>query len=74
MRWIKYLLSITVLLSFACDIGEVPDPGLTNPLDSETASEIGLETPALVFFPDSVTIDLGLSVPTKIYAMEVETS
>ena len=72
MRWIKYLLSTTVLLSFACDIGEVPDLGLTNPLDSETASETGLSTPALVFFPDSVSVSLGLSVPTKVYAMEVE--
>ncbi len=72
MRWIKYLLSTTVLLSFACDIGEVPVLALTNPLDSETASETGLSTPALVFFPDSVSVSLGLSVPTKVYAMEVE--
>ena len=72
MRWIKYLLSAAVLFSFACDIGEVPVLGLTNPLDSETASETGLSTPALVFFPDSVSVSLGLSVPTKVYAMEVE--
>ena len=72
MRWIKYPLSATVLLSFACDIGEVPDLGLTNPLDSETAAETGMSTPALVFFPDSVSVSLGLSVPTKVYAMEVE--
>ena len=50
----------------------MPILDLTNPLDSETASETGLSTPALVFFPDSVSVSLGLSVPTKVYAMEVE--
>ena len=67
MHWIKYLLSATVLLSFACDIGEMPDLGLTNPLDAYHH-----KTTALVFFPDSVSVSLGLSVPTKVYAMEVE--
>ena len=67
MHWIKYLLSATVLFSFACDIGEVPDLGLTNPLDAYRVGD-----PALVFFPDSVSVSLGLSVPTKVYAMEVE--
>lgn len=49
----------------------MPTVSLDNPLDLESAEEIGLQTPALVFFPDSVSVSLGLSVPTKIYAMKV---
>ena len=43
-----------------------------NPLDIEAAKEEGIETPALVFFPDSVSVNTGSSVSIQVFAMEVE--
>ena len=41
---------------------EVPTESYDNPLDTETAEETGFETPALVFFPDEVSVNVGASV------------
>jgi hypothetical protein len=51
---------------------EVPTENFDNPLDSETAEEEGFETPALVFFPDEVSVNVGGSVTLEVFAMEVE--
>ena len=51
---------------------EVPTESYDNPLDTETAEEEGFETPALVFFPDEVSANVGASVTLEVFAMEVE--
>ncbi len=68
----KYLIPsflITCILFVSC---EVPTESYDNPLDTETAEEEGFETPALVFFPDEVSVNLGASVTLEVFAMEVE--
>ena len=62
-------LFITYILFVSC---EVPTESYDNPLDTETAEEEGFETPALVFFPDEVSVNLGASVTLDVFAMEVE--
>ena len=72
MRWIKPLLIFSLLLFISCDQGEVPTKSLDNPLDTEAASEKGINTPALVFFPDSASASIGSTVSMEVYALGVE--
>ena len=51
---------------------EVPTEAYDNPLDEEVAAEKGIDTPALVFFPDKFDdITAGSSISVKLYALEV---
>ena len=72
MRWIKPILIFSLLLFISCDQGEVPTKSLDNPLDTEAASEKGINTPALVFFPDSASASIGSTVSMEVYVMGVE--
>ena len=72
MIWIRLALPLSLLLFSGCDLGEVPTASLDNPLDIESSSEKGIETPALVFFPDSVAVTLGSTVSLEVYALNVE--
>jgi hypothetical protein len=72
LRWIKPLLIFSLLLFISCDQGEVPTKSLNNPLDTEAASEKGINTPALVFFPDSASASIGSTVSMEVYALGVE--
>ena len=72
MRWIKPILIFSLLLFISCDQGEVPTKSLDNPLDTEAASEKGINTPALVFFPDSASATIGSTVSMEVYVMGVE--
>ena len=72
MRWIKSTLILSLFLFISCDQGEVPTKSLENPLDTEAASEKGINTPALVFFPDSASASIGSTVSMEVYALGVE--
>ena len=51
---------------------EVPTEAYDNPLDEEVAQEKGIDTPALVFFPDKFDgVTAGSSVSVQLYALEV---
>ena len=50
----------------------MPTKSLDNPLDTEAASEKGINTPALVFFPDSASASIGSTVSMEVYVMGVE--
>ena len=50
----------------------MPTKSLNNPLDTEAASEKGINTPALVFFPDSASASIGSTVSMEVYALGVE--
>lgn len=65
-----FRLSLCLLSVFAVSC-EVPTEIYDNPLDEEAAEEKGIETPALVFFPDSVGVTAGSSVSLQIFALEV---
>jgi len=63
-------LTLCLLCGFLLSC-EVPTEIYDNPLDEEAAGEAGIETPALVFFPDSVGVNAGSSVSLQIFALEV---
>lgn len=60
-----------VLLSVFFTSCEVPTESYENPLDEESAQEDGIETPALVFFPDEFEVTAGSSVSVQVYALGV---
>jgi hypothetical protein len=60
---------LTVLLLMAC---EIPTESYENPLDVEAASDNGIETPALVFFPDEITISSGATFTVFVYGLMFE--
>ena len=60
---------LTVLLLMAC---EIPTESYENPLDVEAASDNGIETPALVFFPDEITITSGATFTIFVYGLMFE--
>ena len=60
---------LTVLLLMAC---EIPTESYENPLDVEAASDNGIETPALVFFPDVITVNSGATFTVFIYGLMFE--
>jgi hypothetical protein len=72
LHWIKSTLILSLFLFISCDQGEVPTKSLDNPLDIEGASEKGINTPALVFFPDSASASIGSTVSMEVYVMGVE--
>ena len=72
MIWIRTTLLVSILVLTSCDIGEVPTASLNNPLDTEEAAQKGIDTPALVFFPDSISAPTGSSVSMEVYALNVE--
>ena len=66
-----HYLTILLLLGLFLSC-EVPTEAYDNPLDEEVAAEKGIDTPALVFFPDKFDdITAGSSISVKLYALEV---
>ena len=51
---------------------EVPTESYNNPLDVEVTEEKGIDTPALVFFPDEVTVNSGETFTVSAYALNVQ--
>jgi len=72
LHWIRRPLILSLILFIGCNQGEVPTKFLDNPLDTEAASEKGINTPALVFFPDSASTTIGSTVSMEVYALGVE--
>ena len=48
---------------------ELPTKAYDNPLDQQTQSEEGIESPALVFSPDSVSVTSGNAVTVNAFVM-----
>ena len=51
---------------------KIPEDSFENPLDLEANAEKGIFPPALVFSPDSVSINSGESVSIDLYALAVD--
>ena len=65
----KKIVHITLLLLMAC---EIPTESYENPLDVEAAGDSGIETPALVFFPDEITVTSGATFTVFVYVLMFE--
>ncbi len=63
-------LTLSLLCVFLA-MCEVPTEVYDNPLDEEAAEEEGIETPALVFFPDKFEVTAGSSISVQLYALKV---
>ena len=70
MNWIKYIIFNFLFFIISCDIGDVPEPILNNPIDPEFANEQNIETPALIFFQDH-DVSIGTSVMMEAYIVDV---
>ncbi len=62
-------MSAVLLIFLSC---EIPTETYDNPLDEEAANDKGIETPALVFFPDEVTVNSGATFTVFVYGMLFE--
>ena len=68
MRWTK-IISTPILIAFlGC---ELSDGVFENPLDRDVAAQKGVNPPALVFYPDVVTTNVGGSAAMSIYALDI---
>jgi|TARA_Y100000294_G_scaffold94672_1_gene88111 hypothetical protein len=65
----KKIVHITLLLLMAC---EIPTESYENPLDVEAAGDSGIEMPALVFFPDEITVTSGATFTVFVYGLMFE--
>ena len=65
----KRFLLLIVFLFIAC---EIPTDTNDNALDIEAANEEGMETPALVFFPDEINVTEGDTFTVRVFALDVE--
>ena len=66
----KYITMIILLLLMACV--ESPKEVYDNPLDIEAITEEGIETPALMFFPDEININTNEIFTVSVYALGVQ--
>jgi len=71
LRCIKYLLIALTFLLFSCDV-TVPPEVYENPLDEEQQEENGVDTPALVFYPDDVTVNIGYATDVQVFALGLD--
>ena len=70
MRWTVRLPLVLSLLVIGCV--ELPTEAYENPLDEEEQSQEGIEPPALVFSPDSVSVSSGNAVTVNAFVMGAE--
>ena len=66
----KHITMFILLLLMACE--EVPEEVYDNPLDIEAITEEGIETPALMFFPDEININTNEIFTVSVYALDVK--
>ena len=66
----KYITMFILLLLMACV--ESPKEVYDNPLDIEAITEEGIETPALMFFPDEININTNEIFTVSVYALDVQ--
>ena len=73
MRSLLYSTITCMILFTSCTKDVTGTTGVfTNPLDPETAEDIGFETPAVVFFPATASTSVGGGVTLDIHAMDVD--
>ena len=65
----KRFLLLIVFLFIAC---EIPTDTNNNSLDVEETQEAGMETPALVFFPEEINVNTGETFTVSVFALDVE--
>ena len=65
----KRFLLLIVFLFIAC---EIPTDTNNNSLDVEETQEAGMETPALVFFPDEINVNTGETFTVSVFVLDVE--
>lgn len=70
MPWTKLVVCSASLVLLGCE--KLPVLDWTNPLDLEEAERDSVVLPALVFFPDTVSVDSGATVGFQVFAMEVD--
>ena len=68
MRWTKIILISLLSVFLGC---ELSDGVFENPLDREVAAQKGVNPPALVFYPDAVTTNVGGSAAMSVYALDI---
>lgn len=70
----KHITMFILLLLMACEavLEEVPEEVYDNPLDIEAITEEGIETPALMFFPDEININTNEIFTVSVYALDVQ--
>jgi len=70
----KHVTMFILLLLMACEevLKEVPEEVYDNPLDIEATTEEGIETPALMFFPDEININTNEIFTVSVYALDVQ--
>ena len=66
----KHITMFILLLLMACE--KVPEKVYDNPLDLEVYEEKGIETPALMFFPDEININTNEFFAVSVYALDVQ--
>ena len=66
----KHITMFILLLLMAC--AEAPEEVYENPLDIEFITEEGIETPALMFFPDEININTNEIFTVSVYALGVQ--
>jgi len=68
LRWTK-IISTPILIAFlGC---ELSDGVFENPLDRDVAAQKGVNPPALVFYPDVVTTNVGGTAAMSVYALDI---
>ena len=68
MRWTKIILISLLSVFLGC---ELSDEVFENPLDRDVAAQKGVNPPALVFYPDAVTTNVGGSAAMSVYALDI---
>ena len=63
---VRHFLLLSLLIAGCV---ELPTKAYDNPLDQQTQSEEGIEPPALVFAPDSVSVTSGNAVTVNAFVM-----
>ena len=63
---VRHFLLLSLLIAGCV---ELPTKAYDNPLDQQTQSEEGIEPPALVFSPDSVSVSSGNAVTVNAFVM-----
>ena len=66
----KHITMFILLLLMACE--KVPEKVYDNPLDLDVYEEKGIETPALMFFPDEININTNEIFTVSVYALDVQ--
>jgi len=68
LRWTKIILTPILIAFLGC---ELSDGVFENPLDRDVAAQKGVNPPALVFYPDVVTTNVGGTAAMSVYALDI---